>query len=556
MNKTIIGKECRFAVHIPKNDTRQNDYHLIKEQVHYDDGTSGQNVIMAKDFQRSFYVTKKAFQNHQSKKEWEEKDHLIEYHCSQSDLRDRIAKAIGKQWSKEKLRKILDTPFVYGADISSSSLIKKKYKDKYPKFETGYSVATFDIEFDVIGDDGIILITTVFKDQIHTVVIKKFIKGIADPINKLDSLMNKYLNDYIKKYNFNVETEIAEDELDAIRLSFKKIHEWKPDFLSIWNMNYDIPQIISACDKYSVDPATFFSDPSVPKHMRVFKYHQGKNKKVTASGKVIPISPAAQWHYVESTSSFYIIDAMCSYKHIRQGKQEEASYALDAILDKELGIRKLKFKECDEYTGLKWHQEMQERFKLEYIVYNRFDCISMIELEQKTRDVSLTIPMFSGFSDFSIFNSQPKRATDALYYYCLENDMVIGTSGTGLDEDIDDDLLDLSSWIVTLPAHMVDDNGLQCIKESPDIKSNIRYAVADLDVSSAYPHGQICYNISKETTRKEIISIEDVPESVFRMQNINLFSGHVNSIEYCTRMFGFPTADDLLKLIDSEHSCS
>ena len=38
-------------------------------------------------------------------------------------------------------------------------------------------------------------------------------------------------------------------------------------------------------------------------------------------------------------------------------------------------------------------------------------------------------------------------------------------------------------------------------------------------------------------------------ENIFKKQNINLTSGHVNAIEYAVTMFNFPTPDEMLKYV-------
>lgn len=53
-------------------------------------------------------------------------------------------------------------------------------------------------------------------------------------------------------------------------------------------------------------------------------------------------------------------------------------------------------------------------------------------------------------------------------------------------------------------------------------------------------------NISKETTHKELISIEGVSEHVRRMEGLNLSGGKTNSVEFCTEMLGLPTMNQLL----------
>lgn len=70
--------------------------------------------------------------------------------------------------------------------------------------------------------------------------------------------------------------------------------------------------------------------------------------------------------------------------------------------------------------------------------------------------------------------------------------------------------------------------------------------VGDIDVSASYPSGSVALNGSKETTIREITAIEGIDESIFRMQNMGLSAGHVNAVDYCVTMFGFPEHREML----------
>jgi len=545
----VTGKECRFVVRLPDHVSQGQDYHLIKEQVHHDDGSVTPNLHIVKNFKRPFWVTKEGHRNHKEKKESENVDNLIEFSSTESELAFNVSKALKTFSSKPNIQKLSDNPYLYGTDISSSSIIKHIYGERYNVSPTPYTYCTLDIETDVIGDLDILMITISNKTNIYTVINKEFVKGFSDPLSDIRRLSKVYLKDILEK-GIVSDVIIAEDAMDVVVKTFEKIHEWQPDFLSIWNMNFDIRRIIETCDKNGVHPEDIFSDPTIPQHFRFFRYKEGRSKKVTSSGKVMSVPPAAQWHTVFSPSSFYVIDAMCSYKHIRLGQPEEQSYKLDAILNKELKKGKLKVPGTEELTGILFHQVMQRDKKIEYIVYNIFDAYDMVELEEKTKDISISLPLFSGDSEFSSFEYQPKRASDALHFFFLENGRVIASMGKNAKSEDDDEFeADLSGWIITLPAYLTESNGEALIQEGSMVNNNIRRYVADLDISAAYPSGQICYNMSKETTHSELVSVEGISEEVYRAQNINLSSGSVNAIEYCTFMFGFPDVDDIINLI-------
>lgn len=89
------------------------------------------------------------------------------------------------------------------------------------------------------------------------------------------------------------------------------------------------------------------------------------------------------------------------------------------------------------------------------------------------------------------------------------------------------------------------DNGVRCIAEYPDMVSAIRQDVGDLDVAGAYPSNQAVFNISKETTSKELVEIEGVDPHVVKHENINLSGGSTNALEYCQLMMKFPSLPEI-----------
>ncbi len=56
-------------------------------------------------------------------------------------------------------------------------------------------------------------------------------------------------------------------------------------------------------------------------------------------------------------------------------------------------------------------------------------------------------------------------------------------------------------------------------------------------------------NVSKDTTVKELIDVQGIDKEVFKLQNINLFFGSTNSIEYCTTMYNLPDLYELEEMI-------
>lgn len=548
----VVGKECRFVIFIQEKHNVRPDLHLVKETLHYEDGTTKPNIKLIKNFQRPFYLTLPSKRNHKDKKEWEHISNLAEHRCTQSELRNKIATALDMSYSSATIGELSLSPYLYGSDITSASLIKKIYKEKYPEYKTPFSVGFLDIETrpNKDGAQDLIMLTILHKDKLYTYILKSIVNKIPDYSLKLDEAMDKYLPQYTGKLDCKLIT--CNDPVDIIRKSFKQLNEWSPDFLAIWNMDFDINVVLKTLSAAKLDPADILSHPSIPREARYCRYIQGKTKKVTASGKVTPISPASRWHTLILTSSFYVIDAMCVYKQLRISQPEEPKYDLNTILTKELGTRKLSFEEANHVKGINWHLFMQDNYPIEYIVYNRYDVLSMQELDHKTKDLSYKIQEFAGITSFDKFNSQPKKIADAVYCKLEKEELILGTVGkepnTDQEEGSEDNLthLGLKGWILTLPANM-QVNGLKLIKENEHMNTNIRCMVADSDAVSAYPTTICVLNVSKETTERELIDIEEIPKQTFMSQNINIMSGSINALEYCTTMFNLPSLIELHK---------
>jgi len=260
----------------------------------------------------------------------------------------------------------------------------------------------------------------------------------------------------------------------------------------------------------------------------------------------MPLSPSQQWHYAICPSSFYLIDAMCAFRQIRTGQQEEPDYKLDSIMERYIERNKLKFTEAEGYIEKEWHVFMQAFYKFEYVVYNVFDCVGMEILDEKTNDLSLNFPLYSGPSDYSVFPSQPKKLCNKLYFHLLKEDRVLASTSDEMRTLEDDLTVNGKGWITMLPAHMVEETGLKCILEMKGIATKIFAGVGDLDIAGTYPNEGICMNISKYTTHRELIEIEGIPDHIRRRIGFNLAGGHVNAVEIvCSLYKGAPSLDQM-----------
>lgn len=477
--KSANAIECRHAIY-SKSSNGTDDIHLIKEQVHQPDGTIKPNLRIIYNYKRPFYIENKGSRDYVEFKEYQSKERLVRYESTQTNLTNAVATALGKPYYRGSMRDLCQEPYIYGVDIPASSIIKQLYAKQWD-IRTYYTVAGFDTETDMLHSHGQIMLATLcFNDQVFTVIQKDFVKGHIDPVNRILALGKEYLGSTIEKRGLKFEILLVDKEIDIVIQILKKAHEWKPDFVTVWNIAFDMPKMIEACERANVDIGQLFSDPAVPKEYRSFRWKRGMAKKITDSGKVMNYKPSQQWHTVFCPSSFRWVDGMCAYRQVRAGSAEEPSYGLDAILKKHKLGGKLHFTKADHIkTKPEWHKFMQEHYPLEYVVYNQWDGISMLELDEVTLDLKLTLPMFSESTDLENFNSQPRRTMNELHWFFDDEGVVPGSTSSDMTLDGDDDTSSVSGWITMLPSHQIADNGLKIIEENPEISTNIRSHTAD-----------------------------------------------------------------------------
>lgn len=576
------------------------DLHLVKELITLKDKRQVPNLRVIRDFERPIWMSQLQYRTYEDKKEYEYQGKLDKYMVTQSALRNKVAALTGNPTSAMQLGELLCNPYIYGGDIPSTAIMQREMYQKPNEGKTAapYVTGAFDTETDVLyGTNQIIIGSMTILPNVHLVIRKDWLdyKGIdtherimnvlkdkLDPImaDFYASLKPKELARFPEELRqLNYTYEIVDDEVEIIAKSFMWFHERKPDWMSIWNIDFDVTKILDCFKRNKIDPAQYLCDPSVPYEYRIARYKRAQANKVAASGKGKPVSPHDQWNFFYLTASFVMVDGMSAYRLLRLGEQEERSYSLDAILEKEFGtkIRKLTHEPADKYVKEKWHQVMQRDHKFVYLAYAAMDTISMCILDRKTRDLSHNLPALADITDFSQVNSQPRRLRDAFFVFALEeHDAVIGSvgysrdykkpepepdygddeeKGFGGDEDDEDEeenyeVLSRRHWVITLPSHL-SAPGLRLIEGAEYVNTGIRAFVYDSDAVSSYPSCTQVANVSKITTRKEISRVGDFEEKVFRAANLNLLFSPTNSISYTTKMFSAPTLTQLLDHYDT-----
>ena len=482
----VVGFEPKHITYVKAQDGSNHDLLLAKVNVHLKDGRRIPQLRPHVDYKRPFWVTQKGRQTHRDKKDYEYAKNCMKYTCTQLELPGKAARALNdfSMGPNPPMKRLARSPYLYGADVSSACLLKAEYKERFPGLISFNSVAAGDIETNVHSKEGeIICMSVTCKEKASLFYLKSWVSDIDDPIGKTHEVAQQHIGETLKSRNITLEVVVCDTPGQIVIEAANRLHEWKPDFFTFWNMDFDVTNMVKCLERENIDPKDVFSDPMMPDMYRYFDYRRGPAQKVTASGKTMSINIEDRWNWVTHPASFQFIDSLPVYRILRLASGKDSSYALDYILDKELGLTKLKFDEVSHLTGLRWHEVMQEQYKIEYGVYNIFDSISLELLDEKTHDLSSNISMFSGNSDYKNFNSNPKRLTDSMHFWYLNRPepCVIGTSSDDPVDELDEYVISHSDWIVTLPSYMAGPNGLKCVKEFPDYNSIIYGHIADMD---------------------------------------------------------------------------
>lgn len=239
---------------------------------------------------------------------------------------------------------------------------------------------------------------------------------------------------------------------------------------------------------------------------------------------------------------------MCVYRRLRLAQQMKKT-KLDVVLHNELGIGKLTFGNDSEVDtgyvvdGLEWHILMREKYKHHYLCYSIWDVAGMLALDAKTKDLSMSFPIYMGITDYKHARSNPSKILDGMHFYTLRHNYVMGVASPNKDTF---QTLGMRNWIGLLSADNIRGHNLGYIAEDSYLDTKIRVIVADTDCTAAYPSAGIAANVSKSTTISEIAYLpKGMDDTVYRTNTMNLLSGPVNDIQFCVDMYNFPPPDRL-----------
>lgn len=478
--KKIKGRECKFVTYTQSIVNQDDDMCLVKEILHYEDGTTKPNLKLVPNYQRDYYVTKESFRNHEDKKESESIKKLQRFSSNDRKLIRNAARSLGRGHNSRTLKQLARSQYLYGADITSPTIIKHEYQKRYPDFETANRVAVLDVETDMFSKTkDIISMSVTSKNVWYLAIVETFFPD-KDAKQQTEAAVEKYLGKHKKERGANLEVVMVKTAGEAVVKCLEKLHSFKPDFVTCWNIDFDVNRMLDALEKDRLNPADVFSDPSVPHAFRYYNYKPAPSIKVMASGKSSPVPFQERLNMFYTTSSFQWIDSMVLYALIRKARGQLPNYKLDSILFRELGERKLKFKLADGLDDGDWHIFMQRHHKAEYMAYNIFDCVGVELLDEKTNDIAMTINGLIGFSELKNFTSTPTQLADDLHFVYIDSfQEVISSKSDRMADENDKYVIDMTRHIITLATHLNAETGIKPFKDFPKLQTLVRRYVVD-----------------------------------------------------------------------------
>jgi hypothetical protein len=568
---TLTGKECRRAVYCLASDKR-SDILFVKEIRHYSDGSMVPHINMIPNHPRDFYITKEGYRQHKDKKEWELLTRLQKFTCPQHELVRRAAIATQNYGAVSNQRSLGNSPYLYNTDVSTESIVKYQYQTKYPNAKSPEAtVSALDIETSVLWPSKeILMVANVFNDTVVLPINKRFLenRGIANPIERIVERTWELLGDVLRDLGVkHIIPSIEDSPALCVKKAIAYSHEWKPDFMSIWNSHFDIPRMVEALQSEGYDPADVFSDPNVPKEYRFFRYIEGAKTQITASGVIKNLADYDRWHKCTFPATFFPVDSMAVYKTIRTAKGNEPDYKLEGVTQRNLGYGKLNFAEVDKLDGLAWHREMQRNYPIEYCSYAIMDVLVLLALDRKTKDLASAFPVLCDLSRFEDFKQNPLKIVDDMHFFALEKGYALAARPTEVETELDKYVVEKNDWIVTLSSTMMANEGISIFdlagaehykhdllsNELSGIHGNVLLNNDDIDVAATYPELQDKLNMSRSTTKHELYMAGNLDDMARRRFGVNFVCGEINAIRTCQEGLLLPGPDELLARFREKH---
>lgn len=586
MNSPIVKTRCHWVSTTKSKSNSVDTLSLAKLRHLHEDGTETSEVRPIRNFERPYYITKKGLQSeHKQKRDWESYDRVVEYRCTDAALAAHAQKNL-LGYSKSGFTRLMEvnrSPYLYGTDITASTLIKESFNSKFKDYTPKARIGVIDYETDMLSDDGYerIISGAVTTEGIsYLAVTKHFLRNYIDPEVKIQAKFDTYIGQLreqldeiadadlkrktdgddkagfvhgsIQKFKalildrLTFDFDIVENDFEVSKACMDVLHKAQPDYAMAWNMNFDIKKMLQSCDLTGNKYSDLFVDKRVPEDFSIVDYVEGKQIKEKSNGESSSVGLLDLWHTMNAPASMEWVCPMAFRRLNRIMEGMPGGSSLEYALMEELGIGKLKFEFGDGYEGRDLHEFLQLNHPIDYLIYNVFDCLLVELYDIHTNDISITLGTYLRNSPLQKAKSNPSRLADESYFFLRDRGKVIQSVSDQLLTDMDKLLIKPTNWIITLPAELQQHTGRSMVYGIPDEFSRLSSDNGDIDLESSYPTNGTVMNISNGTTRMEMYSMDGITEETQRRAGVDFTACDTNSVQLAREFYKAKTLNEAL----------
>lgn len=345
------------------------------------------------------------------------------------------------------MNNIFHYPYSFGADLDICDFYRCWWAIHYyhPETKVILNKAYLDIENDVVDFIGMpekgkapvnaISVCDGTNKKVHTFCLRNaarpnpLIQEFEDNIDDFYRLCHETYDEEFPGFSYQI--YMFDDELKMLYKLFEVLRRMNPDMLGIWNMAYDVQNIIARANYLGGDATELFCDPEYK--LERLNYWEDKN-----TGK-----PVLKKDFFDVTSKIVWTDMMLNYGKLRKNRAQLRSSKLDYIAKIEIGSGKF------EYSG-SYDKFLPYTDYRKFILYSIKDVLLLYGIESKTEDMDdvLSRATLNGSMYKEVF-SQTKFLKNRFYIECIKDGFVAGNNSNldyskpyGSEDDDDDEKFD------------------------------------------------------------------------------------------------------------------
>ena len=287
-----------------------------------------------------------------------EQDKLYSKIISYRDVLKVIAEEAGGKWKEFRnqciqqrnfrtMNNLFHYPYSFGADLDICDFYRCWWTIHYyhPETKVVLKKAFLDIENDVVDYIGMpekgrapvnaVSVCDGHGKKVHTFCLRNaarpnpLIQEFEDDIDNFYKLCHETYDEEFPGFEYQIYK--FDDELKMLYKLFEVLRMIDPDMLGIWNMGYDVQNLIARAYQLGGDAHELFCDPEFK--LEKLNYWEDKN-----TGK-----PVLKKDFFDVTSKIVWTDAMLNYGKLRKNRAQLRSSKLDYIARTEIGSGKFEY---------------------------------------------------------------------------------------------------------------------------------------------------------------------------------------------------------------------